>query len=120
MPRRSPRGTPAERARIAPWQVWSIDFDPQVGHEQAGRRPGIVVASTFACSSITGLVIVVPCTTTLRGLPYQPRVNLTRPSAAMCDQVKSISRDRLAHLLPVTLTKEEIAEVRFAVRRMVA
>lgn len=120
MPTRSPRSTPAERPRLTPWQVWSIDFDPPVGHEQAGLRPGIVVGSTFACNTINGLVIVVPCTTTLRGLPYQPSVNLTRPSVALCDQVKSVSLDRLVHLLPVTLTKDEIAEVRFAVRRMLA
>lgn len=120
MPTRSPRATPAERPRVTPWQVWSVHFDPQVGHEQAGRRPAIVVGSTFACTSVNGLVLVVPCTTALRSLPYQPRVKLTRPSVAMCDQVKSISLDRLVRLLPVTLTKDEIAEVRFAIRRMLA
>jgi mRNA interferase MazF len=120
MPTRIPRTARAERPSIAPWQVWAVDFDPQVGREQAGRRPGIVVASIFACHNVNELVIVVPCTTRMRGLSYQPRVNLARRSVAQCDQVKSISTDRLVRLLPVTLSQEEISEVRFAVRRMFA
>jgi mRNA interferase MazF len=120
MPRRPLSPVAAERPRLAPWQVWDVDFDPQVGREQSGRRPAIVVASRFACTALRGMVIVVPCTTTLRDLPFQPRVNLARPSAALCDQVKSISTDRLINLLPATLTGDEIAEVRFALRRMFA
>src|SRR5690606_8766262 len=44
--------------RLAPWQVWWVDFDPQVGREQAGRRPAIVVGSTLACSLPNRLAIV--------------------------------------------------------------
>lgn len=120
MATRTPHAARAERPQVAPWQVWHIDFDPQVGREQAGRRPGIVVASAFACHNVNNLVMVVPCITTLRGLSYQPRVTLGRPSVALCDQVKSISTDRLLRLLPVRLTEDEIADVRFALRRMLA
>jgi mRNA interferase MazF len=120
MSRRSLRAVPAERPRVAPWQVWDVEFDPQLGREQAGRRPAIVVGSKFACNVGRELAIVVPCTTTVRGLSYQPQISLTRPSVALCEQVKSISTDRLIRLLPITLSDDEIRQIRFAVRRMFA
>jgi mRNA interferase MazF len=102
-----------------PWQVWWTDFDPQVGHEQAGLRPAIVVGTALACRLPNRLVIVVPCTTTNRGLPFHPGVSLGRSSFAMCDQVKSISVDRLTKHHPARLSAEEIDAVKFALRQMI-
>jgi len=39
--------------------VISIDFDPQSGHEQAGRRPALVL-STSAYNDSTGLAVKKP------------------------------------------------------------
>ena len=58
---------------IAPWEVWWADFDPQIGREQAGLRPAIVVGTAFACQLPNHLAFVVPCTTTDRELPFIPR-----------------------------------------------
>jgi len=81
---------------LAPWQVWWIEFDPHVGPEQAGRRPAIIVGTPLACALPNRLAIVVPCTTTERSLPWHPPVTLAgRSGFAMCDQVKSVSIDRL-------------------------
>ena len=49
--------------RIAPDRgdiVW-VDFDPQAGHEQAGRRPALVV-SPRAYNQKVGLVLLCPIT----------------------------------------------------------
>jgi mRNA interferase MazF len=105
--------------RVVPWQVWWTDFDPQVGHEQAGLRPAIIVGTALACRLPNRLVIVVPCTTTNRGLPFHPGVSLGRPSFAMCDQVKSISVARLTKPHPARLSAEEIDTVKFALRQMI-
>lgn len=35
--------------RVAPWQVWMVNFEPQVGREQSGNRPAVVVASRTHC-----------------------------------------------------------------------
>lgn len=105
--------------RVAPWQVWWADFDPQVGREQAGLRPAIVVGTSFACQLPNQLAIVVPCTTTDRGLPFHPQVaSLGKPTFALCDQVKSISRQRLRRRHPARLAAEEIEAVRFVLRQM--
>src|SRR5579859_8083863 len=99
---------------ITPWSVWWMDFDPQAGREQAGRRPAIVVGSRFACALPNGLVLVVPCTSTDRGLPFQPQVTLDgRVGFAMCDQVKALSRGRIAGPHRGVLDKTEIEAIKF-------
>ena len=110
----------AADARVEPWQVWWTDLDPQVGREQAGRRPAIVVGTGFACSLPNGLVLVVPCTTRDRGLPIHPEVTgLGRASFALCDQLETISRQRLVSRHRGVLDPASIAAVRFVLRRTV-
>lgn len=105
---------------IAPWQVWWVDFNAQVGREQAGLRPAIVVGTALACRLPNQLAFVVPCTTIDRKLPFHPVVeSLDRRSFAMCDQLKSISRRRLVRRHPARLHLAEIDAIKFALRRMV-
>ncbi|MGL5866796.1 MAG: type II toxin-antitoxin system PemK/MazF family toxin [Dermatophilaceae bacterium] len=107
-------------APVEPWQVWWADFDPQVGREQAGLRPAVVVGTDFACRLPNGLVLVVPCTTTDRGLPFHPRLgSVRRDTFAMCDQLKSVSRQRLRRRHRGRLTDDDVAAIRFVLRRMV-
>ncbi len=106
--------------KIAPWEVWWTDFDPQVGREQAGLRPAIVVGTLFACQLPNQLALVVPCTTTDRGLPFHPAVtSLDRPTFALCDQVKSISRKRLVRRHPATLHAADLDSIKFVLGQMI-
>lgn len=95
-------------------------FDPRLGREQSGLRPAIVVGSTLACEMPNDLAIVVPRTTVDRQLPFHPAVALDRPSFAMCDQVKSISRLRLKRRQRHHLGRAEIDAVHFALQQMLA
>ena len=105
---------------IAPWEVWWADFDPQVGREQAGLRPAIVVGTALACQLPNQLAFVVPCTTTDRQLPFHPRVtSLERPTFAMCDQLKSVSRERLRRRHSARLPPEDFEVIRFVMRQMI-
>lgn len=107
--------------RTAPWQVWWVDFNPQMGREQAGRRPAIIVGSAFACNLPNHLAIVVPMTTRNRGLPFHPAVQLGDTTGyAMTDQVKSISTERLKKRHPEQLSPADIDAVKFALGRMIA
>lgn len=86
-----------ERVAVEPWQVWWVQLNPQLGHEQAGRRPAIVVGTDLACQVPNNLAIVIPCTRTDRGLPWQPGITLgDNRGVAMCDQIKAIDKRRLA------------------------
>lgn len=105
---------------IAPWQVWWTDFDPPVGREQAGLRPAIVVGTAFTCQLPNQLAFVVPCTTTDRQLPFHPRItSLERPTFAMCDQLKSISRERLRRRHPARLPPGDVDAIKFVIRQII-
>lgn len=80
--------------------VWLIGFGEQLGREQAGSRPGVVVSAGGLNESSTGVVIVVPCTKTRRNLPSHVELDpkttgLDGLSYAQCEDVKSISEERL-------------------------
>lgn len=87
-------------ARPAYGEVWFGDLDPTVGHEQAGRRPLLVVSPDAFNQSRLGLVFVIPVTSNLRGLPSRvsvspPEGGLTLPSMILCEAMRSVSQDRL-------------------------
>ena len=67
-----------------------IDFDPQIGVEMKKRRPAIVV-SVDEFQKRTGLVWLVPNTSTTKGLfPLHVPVNESgAEGVAVCEQVKS-------------------------------
>jgi mRNA interferase MazF len=46
-----------------------VNFDPQSGHEQKGRRPALVVSKT-EFNRRTGLAFLCPITNTLRNFPF--------------------------------------------------
>ncbi len=81
-------------------EVWLVDFGEPVGREQSGHRPGVVVSADGLNESRSGVVIVVPCTTTRRGLISHVEIDpassgLDELSYAKCEDVKSISEQRL-------------------------
>jgi mRNA interferase MazF len=70
--------------------VW-LSFDPQAGHEQAGRRPALVL-SPQAYNSKVGLALCCPITSAQKGYPFE--VVLPEQSrisgVVLADQVKSL------------------------------
>jgi len=70
--------------------VW-LHFDPRVGHEQAGRRPALVI-SPKAYNRKVGLALVCPITSNVKGYPFE--VELPKGSkakgAVLCDQIKTL------------------------------
>jgi len=81
-------------------EVWLIDFGEPVGSEPAGRRPGVVGSADRLNESRAGGVIVVPCTTKRRGLPSHIEIEpgesgLDETSYAKCEDIKSVSEERL-------------------------
>ncbi|MGH8926415.1 MAG: type II toxin-antitoxin system PemK/MazF family toxin [bacterium] len=81
-------------------EIWLVGFGEPIGREQAGRRPAVVVSADRLNESPAGVVIVVPCTTTHRGLPSHIELDpgatgLDAVSYAKCEDVTSISHRRL-------------------------
>ena len=68
--------------------VW-LEFNPQTGHEQAGRRPAIVL-SQKEYNRKTGLAICCPITSKIKGYPFEVLVTGQKINGAvLADQVKS-------------------------------
>ena len=81
-------------------EIWLVDLGEPIGREQAGRRPAVIVSADRLNESPAGVVIVVPCTTTYRGLPSHVELDpensgLHAVSYAKCEDVKSVSDQRL-------------------------
>ncbi|HEY3131905.1 MAG TPA: endoribonuclease MazF [Acidobacteriota bacterium] len=70
--------------------IW-ISLSPQAGHEQAGRRPALVV-SPRAYNGKVGLAIICPVTSQIKGYPFEVTVpvGLRITGAVLADQVKSL------------------------------
>ena len=70
--------------------VW-ITFNPQAGHEQAGRRPALVL-SPAAYNGKVGLAILCPITSQIKGYPFEVLIpdGLKISGAILSDQVKNL------------------------------
>ncbi len=70
--------------------VW-IALDPQAGHEQAGRRPALVL-SPSAYNGRVGLALFCPITSQVKGYPFEVPLPAGSPvsGVVVADQVKSL------------------------------
>lgn len=81
-------------------EVWLADLHATRGHEQTGRRPVLVVSEDLFNRGAAGLVMVLPMTSTLRGVPSHvpvspPEGGVRNPTAVLCEAVRSVSVERL-------------------------
>ena len=91
--------------------VW-ITLNPQAGHEQAGRRPALVLSPRSYNGKI-GLAILCPITSQIKGYPFEVLLPTGLPiaGAVLSDQVKSLDwRARNAELI-CTLPDEIVSEI---------
>ena len=97
-------------------ELWLVDFDPTQGHEQAGRRPALIVSINIFNLGPAQMVVALPLTRTARAMPMRVRVEppeVRVPSDILCDQVRAISYTRSVHragqVTPATLAMVETA-----------
>ena len=95
--------------------VW-LTFDPQAGHEQAGRRPALVL-SPKVYNRKAGLALVCPVTNRGKGYPFEVAVphGCAVTGVILADHVKSVDwRARTAVLiggLPADVTEDVLARL---------
>ena len=91
--------------------VW-ISLHPQAGHEQAGRRPAVVL-SPATYNGRVGLAVFCPITHQRKGYPFEVAIpsGLRVTGVVLADQAKSLDwRARQAELI-CALLAETVAEV---------
>ena len=95
--------------------VW-LTFNPQAGHEQAGRRPALVLSPEIYNEKV-GLAILCPITSRIKGYPFEVEIpnGLKVNGAILSDQVKSLDwRARNAEFfckLPIATVNEVLKKL---------
>jgi mRNA interferase MazF len=70
--------------------VW-LEFTPQAGSEQSGRRPALVL-SPKAYNGKVGLALFCPVTSKIKGYPFEVQLpnELSVSGVVLSDQIKSL------------------------------
>ncbi|ADJ26843.1 transcriptional modulator of MazE/toxin, MazF [Dehalogenimonas lykanthroporepellens BL-DC-9] len=91
--------------------VW-LDLDPQASHEQAGRRPALVL-SPQDYNSRVGLAVFCPITCHVKGYPFEVPLPAGLPVAGtiLSDQVKNLDWSVRNAELICPLPAETVSEV---------
>ncbi len=95
--------------------VW-LTFTPQAGHEQAGRRPAVVV-SPLSYNAKVGLALTCPITSAVKGYPFEVNLPSGLPISGviLADQVKSLDWQARAVeficALPATVMREVLQKI---------
>jgi len=94
-----------------------VNFDPQAGSEQAGRRPALVL-SPAEYNSRTGLAIMCPVTSNVKGYPFEveiPSAGGKLSGVVLSDHVKNLDwRVRKADFVakaPTSLLDDVLAKL---------
>jgi mRNA interferase MazF len=99
--------------------VW-ITLNPQAGHEQAGRRPAVVL-SPSAYNSKVGLALLCPITNQIKGYPFEVQIphGLIVSGAVLADQVKSLDWRARKATRKGRVPEPVLAEVRAKIRVLI-
>ncbi|MBI1869759.1 MAG: type II toxin-antitoxin system PemK/MazF family toxin [Chlamydiae bacterium] len=81
-------------------EIWFVDLNPTRGHEQSGIRPCLIVSVNPFNRGPAGLVIALPISSKEKGIPLHvpitpPEGGLKKRSFVKCEDMRSISKDRL-------------------------
>ena len=97
-----------------------MDFNPQAGHEQAGRRPALVI-SNRSFHRYTRMAIVCPITNQKKDYPMHVRLNEQTKTTGevLCEHVKSLDfaarNAAFVEKLPENLLREVLERVRLSI-----
>ncbi len=81
-------------------EIWLVDLNPVKGHEEAGRRPALVLSVDIFNQGAAELAVVLPITSQNKHIPLHvplepPEGGLQKTSYIKCEDIRSISTERL-------------------------
>lgn len=95
--------------------VW-LNFDPHLGHEQAGRRPALILSHSYY-NRRTGMLVCCPITSKIKHHPFEVVIpaGLRVSGAVLSDQIRCVdyaARDLIfIYTIPNEVTLEVLAKV---------
>jgi mRNA interferase MazF len=96
--------------------IW-LEFNPQAGHEQAGKRPALVI-SPEAYNHKTSLLLVCPITSQIKGYPFEVELppGLQIKGVILADQIKSLDwqarNTQFACQVPDSILQKTVAMIK--------
>jgi mRNA interferase MazF len=95
--------------------VYAVDLGEPRGHEQGGKRYGVVVSPTDAPWSVA---TIVPTSTSARPMHFRPEIEVAgAPTLFLVDQVRSVDIDYLRGDPVDFLLRDDLAVVEEALGR---
>ncbi|MDO5378359.1 MAG: type II toxin-antitoxin system PemK/MazF family toxin [Clostridia bacterium] len=97
-----------------------MNFSPQAGHEQAGRRPALVI-SNASFHRYTRMAIVCPITSQIKDYPMHVKLDARTKTTGeiLCEHVKSLDlsarKATFVEALPNDLLQEVLERVRMSI-----
>jgi mRNA interferase MazF len=79
-------------------EVWLIDLNPVIGHEQSGIRPCLIISDDLFNHSLAEIVIIIPITSKYKGIPTHIELKnnlLSVKSYIKTEGIGSVSVSRL-------------------------
>ena len=90
--------------------VW-LDFNPQAGYEQQGKRPAVVI-SPQTYNKKTRLALFCPITSKEKGYPFEVKIETEKINGVvLSDQIKSLDWQQRGAEFIVRATEEEMNEI---------
>ena len=118
---------PPEFPRPSRGEIWEGDWSPGRGSEQTGKRPALVIQNDHGNhSSLYPNTMVAAITSHGREIPFHVFVRKARLNGLMsdsyvkCEQLITISKERLIGKAWGKLTEDEMGQVAEALRRSLA
>ena len=93
--------------------IIKTNFSPQVGHEQSGYRPALVM-SCEKFNKTTQMIVVCPITNTTRPFPFHIRLDdrTQTTGVLLCEQIKTVDIDERGYVfveeIPQDLLKKAL------------
>jgi mRNA interferase MazF len=89
-----------------------LEFDPQAGHEQKGKRPALIISNN-TYNNFLNIALVCPITRTDRKFPLHVKLdsNLNTTGFIMCEQVKALDIKARNAVFFERVSRETIDEV---------
>ena len=96
--------------------VW-LNFDPQLGHEQAGHRPALVL-SPARYNAARGMMLCCPMTSKIKGYAFEVVFAGNPPSAVLADQIKNVDWRARGAVLKGKVPPGVMAEVKAKIKAL--
>lgn len=97
--------------------VW-LDFDPNVGREQAGHRPAVVLTDS-GYNFAAGLMLCVPVTTKIKDYPFEVELGGDVRSAALVDQISSMDWKARNAVFIRKIDDDELEEIQDKAKKLI-